>query len=161
MVVSPFYLNTFDANQDSGISAEQQPIGIGDPVAEMVAFPSHRPSSTPPTVFPHPGPVVPAPVGLSGKEIARLRAQTLGSQQSQAQTRSTLDVSQPETRSSANLNAATEPGEASSSDDTRRLHSEVESLRREMERLRDMERLRTEGLVTEAGPPSYSTEGHR
>jgi hypothetical protein len=63
-------------------------------------------------------------------------------------------VSQPETTPSAN--AGTESGEApSASYDTRRLHSEVESLRREMERLRDVERLRAEGLVSEAPPELY------
>jgi hypothetical protein len=98
--------------------------------------------------------VEPVPVGLSDKEIARLRAQTLGPGFQQPQTRS--NVSQPETTSSAN--AAIEYGEASSSYETRRLQSEVESLRREMDRLREIERLRAE-VVTEA-PPSY-TEGDR
>jgi hypothetical protein len=52
---------------------------------------------------------------------------------------------------SSPANAVTESGEATSPYDTRRLHSEVESLRREMEQLR------TEGLIIEA-PPSH-TEG--
>jgi hypothetical protein len=156
--VTPFdpNLNSSEGTRDTGILPEQQPL-VDEypeyPDTEMVA-PQSLPSSTsPPTVLhPFPQPVVPVPVGLSDKEIARLRAQTLGSQQSQ--TRSTLNVSQP-----ASANAATGSGEASSSYDPRRLHSEVESLRREMERLRETERLRAEGLVTEA-PPSY-TEGDR
>jgi len=139
---------------DRGFPPEQQPSvdETRNPDTEMVV--SHRQSSSsPPAILPLPQPVVPVPVGLSDKEIARLRAQTLGSQQSQ--THSTSNVSQPETqnRTTSSANAGTESGEASSSYDTRRLHSEVESLRREMERLR------AEGLVTEA-PPSY-TEGDR
>ena len=51
---------------------------------------------------------------------------------------------------SSSANVVTEPGEAN---DTQRLHSEVESLRREMERLR------AQGLIIEA-PPSY-TDGDR
>ncbi|KAF8497609.1 hypothetical protein F5888DRAFT_1906874 [Russula emetica] len=148
IIVTPFdpNLNSSEGTRDTGFLPEQQPLVDENPDTELVAL--HRPSSSPPDVLPLPQPVVPVPVGLSDQEIARLRAQTLGSQQFQAQTRSTSNVSQPET-------AATESGEASSSYDNRRLHSEVEfeSLRREMERLR------AEGLVNEA-PPSY-TEGDR
>ena len=160
-------LDSPEGIRDAGISAEQEPSVDEDPDTETVA--PHRPrplssssfessprslssSSSPPAVLPLQQPVEPVPVGLSDKEIARLRAQTLGFQQSQTR----LNVSQPETRSSANA-ATGEHREASSSyDATRRLRSEVESLRREMERLRELERLRAEA-VTEA-PPSY-TEG--
>jgi hypothetical protein len=153
------HLNSPEATRDAGTPPDQQPLEDGDPDTEMVAPVAHR-LPPPPAIIPFPQPVVPVPVNLSDKEIARLRAETLGSRQSQAQTRSTSNVSQPETTSSAaNLNTATESGEASSSYNNRRLHSEVESLRREMERLRETERLRAEGLVTEA-PPSY-TEGDR
>jgi hypothetical protein len=159
-IVTPFdpNLNSPEETRDTGTPPEQQPLVDEKSDTEMVA--PHRLSSSPPisTVLPLPQPVEPVPVGLSDKEIARLRAHTLGSRQSQTRSGSTPNVlSQPETTSSAN--AATQSGEASSSYDTRRLHSEVESLRREMERLRDMERLRAEGLGTEA-PPRY-TEGDR
>jgi hypothetical protein len=159
-IVTPFApnLNSPEGtreSQDTEIPPEQQQPSVDEnPDTEMVA--PRRLSSFPPTVFPLPLPVVPVPVGLSDKEIARLRAQTLGSRQSQ--THATLNVSQPEITTSPAI-ADTESGEAPSTYDTRRLHTEVESLRREMERLRDMERLRVERLVAEA-PPSY-TEGDR
>jgi hypothetical protein len=123
MVVSSFDPNSFNANRDSGISAEEQPLVIGDPEA------------------------APVPVGLSHKEIARLRAGVLSSPQPRNFRISALNMSQ----STSPLNAVTESGE--SPYDTRRLHSEFESLRREVERLR------AEGsraVVT--APPSY-TEG--
>ena len=133
------------------------PVGLSDKEIARLRAQSQPPQSPPPAVHPLPQPVAPVPVGLSAKEIARLRAQTLGSRQSQS--RSTLDVPQAEA-STSSANAATGSGEASSSSyDPRRLHSEVESLRREMEQLREIERLRAEGLVIEA-PPSY-TEGDR
>jgi hypothetical protein len=137
--------------QDTGNPPEQQPLVYKNSDAEMVA--SRRLSSSPPAIPPLPQPVVPVPVGLSDKEMARLRAQNLSSQP--PQTRSTSNVSQPQAETSTSpANSATGPDETSSSSyDTRRLHSEVESLRREMERLR------SEGLVAEA-PPGY-TEGGR
>jgi hypothetical protein len=121
MIVSPFDPNSFDANQDPGISAEQWPFVIGNPEA------------------------APVPVGLSDKEIARLRAEALSSPQPHNFRISALNMSQ----STSPLIAVTESGE--SPYDTRRLHSEFESLRREVERLR------AEGFVVTA-PPSY-TEG--
>jgi hypothetical protein len=158
---SDLNLNSPGLPRDAGVPPEQQPLVDDNPDTGMVtphrrsssSF-SHRLSSSSPTILPLPQPVEPVPVGLSDKEIARLRAQTLGPGFQQPQTRS--NVSQPETTSSAN--AAIEYGEASSSYETRRLQSEVESLRREMDRLREIERLRAE-VVTEA-PPSY-TEGDR
>ena len=59
----------YEAVQDSRISAEQQPLVTE---AEMVAL--HRRSSALPTA--------PVPVGLSDKEIARLRVEGYNSQQS-------------------------------------------------------------------------------
>jgi hypothetical protein len=154
-------LNSPEGTRDARIPPEQQPLVDENPDTEMVAPHSRSPSSSPrrlssspPAVIPLPQPREPVPVGLTDKEIARLRAQTLGHGSQQSQTRP--NVSQPETTSSAN--AAAGNGEASSSYDTRRLQSEVESLRREMGRLREMERLRAE-VVTES-PPSY-TEGDR
>ena len=141
-------LNSPEGTWDARVPPEQQPLVYENLDTEMVAR-RRLASSSPRAILPPPQPVVPVPVGLSDKEIARLRAQTLGSQQSQ--TRSTSSVSQPETTSSAN--AATESGEAPSPYDTRRLHSEVESLRREIERLR------ADRLVDEA-PPTYYSEGN-
>jgi hypothetical protein len=140
VIATPFDPDSFDANRDSGISAEQQHLVTGDPEAEMVGF--HRLSSSPSTVLPLLRPVAPVPVGLSDKEIARLRAEALSSPQPLNFRVSALNMSQ----STSSLNAVTESGE--SPFDTRRLHSEFESLRQEVERLR------AEGFVVGA-PPSY------
>ena len=124
------------------------------PEGEMVALRQLSQTSTPPTVLPRSRPVASVPAGLSGKAVARLRAEALasGSSPRQSYNGSSPNVSRPESTSSPE-NAVAESGEATSSFDTRRLHSEVESLRREMERLR------AEGVVIEA-PPGY-TEGDR
>ena len=145
-MVTPFDLNSFEATQDSGISTEQQPLAIGDPEAEVVAL-QHL--SFQPAMLPLSPPAAPVPGGLSGKEIARLRAEALSSPQTCRIGVSTSNLPQ----STSSPNAITEPGEAMSPYDTRRLQSEVESLRREMARLR------AEGSVI-AAPPSY-TEGDR
>jgi hypothetical protein len=143
--VTPFDPNSFETTQDSGISTDLGPLGNEDPEAEMVAL---QPlSSIPPSVPPRLPPVAPIPPGLTGKEIARLRAEALISQQSH--NRSTSNVS----RSASNPNTVTESSSGATSS-YRRLHTEVESLVRQ-----EMARLRTEGLVLEA-PPSY-TEGDR
>ena len=115
MVVTPFNLNSSGATLDPGISAElppEQQLLIRDSRA----------------------------VGLSDKEIARLRAEALNSPQPRV---SASNISQP----TSPPNAITESGE--SPYDTRRLHSEFETLRREVERLR------ADGLVVTA-PPSYA-----
>ena len=140
MIVTPFDLNYFNANQDSEISAEQQPLVIGDPEAEVVA--QHRLSSSPPAVLPLLGQVAPVP-GLSDKEIAQLRAEALSSPKRHKFRVSALKASQPTTL----LHAVTESEQ--SPYDNRRLHSEFESLRREVEQLR------SEGLV-DAAPPRYA-----
>jgi hypothetical protein len=119
---------------------EQQPLVSEEAGAEMVALHGLSPS------VPRSGPVAPLIAGLSSKEVARLRAEALSPQASHNRSTSNGQI----TPSSS---AGTEPSGAASSYDPQRLHSEVESLRREMERLR------TEGLVVEA-PPSY-TEGDR
>jgi hypothetical protein len=95
-------------------------------------------------------PVEPVPAGLSAKEIARLRAQTLSPQVPQpSHDPSTSNVPQ----STLSPNAVNESGGETPPYDFRRLvHTEVESLVR-----REMERHRAEGLETVA-PPSY-TEG--
>ena len=141
LFVSPFDLNSFEATRDSGILAEQQPLVTGEPETAMVVL--HHLSSSPPAVplLKQVAPV-PVPVGLSDKEIARLRAEAHSSPQPR-NLDSALDMSQ----SASLLNVVTESGESSS--DTRRLHSEFEALRREVEQLRE------EGFVVGA-PPSYA-----
>lgn len=123
------------------------------PEGEMVALHHLSRTSTPPNVLTRSRPAAPVPAGLSRKEVARLRAEALaGSSPQQSHNGSSPNVSQSESTSSPE-NAVTRSGEATSSFDTRRLHSEVESLRREMERLR------AEGVIMES-PPGY-TEGDR
>lgn len=144
--VTPFDPNSFETTQNSGVSTDQLPLGTEDPEAEII--PLHLLSSTPPTVLPRSRPVAPIPAGLTSKEIARLRAEALGSQQSH--NRSTSNVS----RSASSPITVTESSSGAASSYRRLVHTEVESLVR-----REMERIRTEGLVLEA-PPSY-TEGDR
>ena len=138
VIATPFNLIPSETTQDSGVSGERE--------AEMVAI--HGLSSTPPFVLSRP--VAPIPVGLSGKELARLRSEALSSERPHHPSTSDLNVSQP----TSSPSAANESSGATSSYDPRRLQSEVESLRREMERMR------TEGLVLTGAPPSY-TEGDR
>ena len=133
IMVTPYNTASSQEIQDSRTWAEQQPLVSEDPGAEMVA--PHDLSSTRPTVLPRSRPVAPG-------KTARLRAEALDSQHSH--NNSTSDVSL--TTSSAN--AAPESSGATSSYDPWRLHTEFESLRREVELLR------TEG----AAPPGY-TEG--
>jgi hypothetical protein len=141
LIVTPFDPYSCEAAQGSRILAEQQPLVTEEPEAEMFAL--HRLSSTPPTIFPLSRPGTPVPVGLSDKEIARLRVQGFNSQQS-----CDLGVSSPNmSQSTSSLNAVPESREAPYV--PRRLHSEVESLVR-----REMVRLHAEGLVIGA-PPSY------
>jgi hypothetical protein len=85
--------------------------------------------------------------------MARLRAEALASgSPRRSHNDSSPYVSHSESRSDPE-NGVTEAGEVTSPLEAQRLQSEVESLRWEMERLR------AEGLITEA-PPSY-TEGDR
>jgi hypothetical protein len=143
MMVTPYNTVSYETIQDSRTWAEQQPLVSENPGVEM--FAPHDLSSTPPTVPPRSRPVAPFPVGLSDKEIARLRAETLGSQHPHNNSTSNASLT------TSNANTAAESSGATSSYDPRRLHTEVESLRREVELLR------TEGVVPGA-PPSY-TEG--
>jgi hypothetical protein len=136
---------SYEAEQDSNIFAEQELLVTEEPDAEMVAL-NHL-SSTLPTPLPFPQPETPVPVGLSNKEIARLRAEGFNSQQSRNLGVSSSDVIQ----STSTSNAVPESREAPYY--PRRLQSEVEALVR-----REMERLHAEGLATGA-PPSYSSTG--
>jgi len=135
MTVTPFDSNFPEATQETGMTTEQQPFITEEPGVQTVAL--RYLSSSPPA---------PVTAGLSDKELARLRAVALTSQHDNPQN-STSNVS----LTAFSPTAVAETGGAALPSDTRRLHSEVESLRREMELLR------AEGLVI-AAPPSY-TEG--
>ena len=134
--------------------AEQRPLMATEgPEGELVVLRRLSQSATPPTVHARTRSVAPVPAGLSRKEMARLRAEALASgSPRQPHNGSSPNVSHSESRSSPE-NGVTESGEVTSPLEAQRLQSEVESLRWEMERLR------AEGLITDA-PPSY-TEGDR
>ena len=145
MIVTPFNPDALEPTQGSGILVEQQPLVSGNTEAEMVT--PHHLSSSSPNRLPLSRPGTPVLVGLSDKEIARLRAENLRSQQSHNHSTSN------ETRAMFSPNVVTESGGATPPYDTRRLHSDLQSLRR------DFERLRAEGLgLITSAPPSY-TEG--
>lgn len=147
VLVTPFKPFPSETVLDSGSGVEQPLLVPEVPDTEIVAL--HDLSYMPPAVFPRSRPVAPVPNGVSDKEIARLRAEALSSQQSH--NRSTSNVSQS---TYSRIDGSGSRGAASSYDpQTQRLQTEVESLRREMDQLR------TEGLVIGA-PPSY-TEGDR
>lgn len=117
----PFDPNVPEATQNSGITTEQRPSVTEEPGAETVAL--RRRSSLTPTILP---------------------AEALTTQQPDKPRVSTSNVFPP----TSSPTAVAETGGAVLPFDPRRLHSEVESLRLEMERLR------AEGLVV-AAPPSY------
>ena len=146
IIVTSFDPDFPGATQDSGITTVQQPFVTEETGAETV--PLSRLSSLPPTLLSISRPVAPVPVGLSDKELALLRAEALTSQQPDNPLDSTSNVSW----STFSPAAVAKTGGAALPSNTRGLHSEVESLRREMEQLR------AEGLVI-AAPPSY-TEGN-
>ena len=157
MIVTPFDPNSYSSEEITQGSrslslGEQRPlIAAEGPEGEMVALHRLSQASIPPTAHARSRPVAPVPAGLSSKEVARLRAEALaGGSPGQSHNGSSPNVSHSESRSCPE-NGVTESGEVTSPLETRRLQSEVESLRREMERLR------AEGVIIEA-PPSY-TEG--
>ena len=99
-------------------------------------------TSTPAMVIPLSQPVAPVPTGLSSKELARLRTEALSSQ-------NTVSPQSPDTpQPSSPPTAVTEQSGAIQSSEAQRLQSEVESLRREMQRIL------TERLES---PPSYTS----
>lgn len=157
-MVTPFDPNSYSSEEITQASRnssrrEHQPlITAEDPEGEMVAL--HRLSSGPTPAAAHlrSRPAAPIPAGLSGKEVARLRAEALaGGSPQLSHADSSPNLLNFGSTSSSSANVVTELGEGSSSFDTQRLHSEVESLRREMERLR------AEGVIIEA-PPSYTED---
>ena len=141
LIVSPFDRNSFDQYTEN--LAEQRPLRIGEQEVAMVA--PNRLSSSPPPILPLLPPVASVPVGLTDKEMARLRSEAFSSPEPRNFQVSASNVSR--STSPPSLNIVTESGE--SPYHNRRLHSEVESLRREVEQLR------AEGLVVGA-PPSYA-----
>jgi hypothetical protein len=157
-VVTPFDPNSYSSEEITRSSrnltwTEQQPLMATEgPEGEMVALRRLSRTPTPPTAHVRSRSVAPVfPAGLSSKEIARLRAEALTSGSTrQFHNGSSPNVSHYESTSSP-ANIVTEPREANSPLDARRLHSEVESLRREMERLR------AEGVIIEA-PPGYTED---
>ena len=113
---------------------------------------AHEPpslSSTPAPVLPRSRPVAPVPPGLSDKQLARIRTEALRRDALNSQQSNSPQSSSNSGQSSSSSTAATEQTRTRSSSDTRRLQSEVEILRREMQQLR------TERFEA---PPSY-TEG--
>jgi hypothetical protein len=141
LIVTPFDPYSYEAAQDARILTEQHPLVAGEPEPEVVAL--HRLLSTSYTPFPLQQPGTSVPVGLTDKEIARLRAEGFNPQQYHDLGVSSSNVLQ----STSSPNAVPEPHETPYN--PQRLHSEVESLVR-----REMERLHAEGLVVGA-PPSY------
>ena len=125
VTVTPFNLSTLDTTQQGS-----------DPWTEQQQL---RLSSTPAPALPRSRPVASVPPGLSSKELARLRTEA-----QQTYTQHSSDT----TQSSSTPTVFTAQSGATSPSDTRRLESEVESLRREMLQLR------TERLEP---PPSYTS----
>jgi len=144
-IITPFEpipLSDASSRNNSAIWAEQQQLLSDPPEAGIIPEP-HDLSSAPPPVPPHSNlrPVAPVTVGLSGKELARLRAE--GRNALQTLPSSLSNESQP-TSSIVEQGGATSPFEAPS----RRLQLEVESLRR------DVQELRPERFEA---PPSYTS----
>ena len=131
-------------SRNSSSWTEQGQLESNPPEAGIIPEP-HDLSSAPPPVPPNSnlGPIAPVTGGLSGKELARLRAEGRNAQQTISSSLS--NESQP-TSSSA---IVVEQGGATSTSEAQRIQLEMESLRREMQQLR------TERFES---PPSY-TEG--
>ena len=139
--VTPFNLSPLDTTQQGSNSwIEQQQLLPEDPDGGMASDPrSLSSTSTPSLALPRSRPVAPVPPGLSSKELARLRTEA-----QQTHTQHSSDT----TQSSSTPTLYTALSGVTSSSDNRRLHSEVESLRREMQQLR-VERFEP--------PPSYTS----
>jgi hypothetical protein len=152
--ITPFNPNPIEAtDHEPATLVVQQQLLSGAPEVEP-APDLHVLSSTvtlpPQAVVPHPRPVPPVPAGLSSKQLARLRMEALSSEQSNGQSSSSNGSPSRSTSPSTVVTGQSTSGGTSGSE-TRRLQSEVESLRREMRELR------TERF--EAPPPSYSEGG--
>jgi hypothetical protein len=153
MIGTPFdpTRNSSEATQDSVISAEQQSSVLGDPETEMVAL--HRRSFSLCAVSPLFPPEGSVPVGLSGKELARLRAEAPSSP---LPDNVRVSRSNPSLSTSSPTVVTESGGLTTLLHHTRRLHLDVESLRYEMEhRLLEINRIHAEGF--ESGAQSIDT----
>ncbi|KAH9033416.1 hypothetical protein EDB85DRAFT_2145013 [Lactarius pseudohatsudake] len=122
--------------------SQQQP--RSDPVGMPTVPLNHRPSSSGPLLQSSPY-TLPIPVGLSSKELARLRSRAVHVQLTPAESASSDSRPAPPPTVTARQGEATPPPE------DRALQSEVEYLRREVQRLRAQE-ARAERFEA---PPSY------
>ena len=139
VTVTPFNLSTLDTTQQGSDSWTESQQLLPEHSDGGVASAPRSLSSTPAPALPRSRPVAPIPPGLSSKELARLRTEA-----QQTYTQHSSDT----TESSSTPTLFTAQSGATSPSDTRRLESEVESLRREMLQLR------TERLEP---PPSYTS----
>jgi hypothetical protein len=138
--VTPFNPTVLEiTHQASDSLMEQHELLFEHPDGSTASDP-HTLSSMPAPVLPRSQSVTPVPTSLSSKELARLRTEAL--------TQPPSDPSPIQPSSSPTV--VSERTGAISSSDTRRLQSEVESLRREMRQLR------TERFEP---PPSYTLGG--
>ena len=139
VTVTPFNPSLLDTTQQgSGSWTEQQQL-LPEHSDGGTASDPRSLSSTPAPALPRSRLVAPVPPGLSRKELARLRTEA---QQTYSQ------HSSDTTQSSSTPTVFTAQSGVTSPSETRRLQSEVESLRREMLQLR------TERFEP---PPSYTT----
>ena len=140
--VTPYYLAPPEVTQRDLGSLMTGPQPQSGPLEVVTAPDTHSSSSH---SLPLPPAVVPAPVGLSSKELAQLRTALVRSQNNLA--RSGSSSSQPNPSPPVAIIGPTTTTVPPSN--TRQLESEVEGLRREMQLLR-AERFEA--------PPSYAEE---
>jgi hypothetical protein len=137
VTVTPFYMappETMERDPESWMTGPQsQSMSLGSYDDAGASGSSSAPAPLPLSV----PPMVP---GLSSKELARLRAEALARSSNQ---------SHSESSGSGSVTAPTRQRSMASQADARGLRSEVENLRREMDRLRE-ERLEA--------PPSYASQ---
>jgi len=145
--ISPFNPNPVETTYHEPATLVERQQLLSGPSEVEPAPDLHVLSSTLPPVVPRSRPVEPVPAGLSSKQLARLRMEALSSQRSNGQASSS---SESPSQSTSPSTVVTGRSGATSTSDTRRLQSEVESLRREMRELR------TERFEA---PPSYSEGG--
>ncbi|KAI0290746.1 hypothetical protein B0F90DRAFT_1652294 [Multifurca ochricompacta] len=137
MAVTPFNPSLPEATQLNAMSWTERQSG---PFQEATTFQVGNTNDPSPTSLPLHPTLPSVPIGLSGKELARLRTEALRSQRTHS--RSASNTPQP----NSSPTVTTEGSVGTSSSETRRLQSEVESLRREMQRLRE---------ERHEAPPSY------
>jgi hypothetical protein len=150
VTVTPFYLAPQPAQQDPAPwMTELQSQSETHPFERMAALDDNSSSSALLHPLPSSLPIIPAPVGLSSKELAQLR--TEASEHSRTNNAGLTSGPHPD----PSPTATTGQSSAISSPDPRRLQSEVENLRHEMQLLR------AERFEALAPPPSYTEEERR